>query len=142
VPPDMSVLAKARTYERGFPWFIFDIFTQYQENGVDYITALLQGYEKAPAGFKLPPNTHYNKYFPGHAILMPKPLQDGQVSYTDGTSATLENYAKDISAFLMWAAEPHMVERKRLGFMVMIFLVVFTGLLYFTKKRVWSDVHA
>ena len=63
----MSVLAKARSYERGFPWFVFDIVTQYQEQGADYIAALLTGYEDPPAGFKLPEGGHYNEYFPGHA---------------------------------------------------------------------------
>jgi ubiquinol-cytochrome c reductase cytochrome b/c1 subunit len=67
-PPDMSVLAKARTYERGFPWFIFDIFTQYQEQGPDYIVAILHGYEDAPKGSQLPPGAHYNKYFPGTLV--------------------------------------------------------------------------
>jgi len=71
VPPDFSVIAKARTYERGFPWFVIDIFTQYQEQGPDYITALLKGYEQAPPGFALPQGSQYNKYFPGHAIAMP-----------------------------------------------------------------------
>jgi ubiquinol-cytochrome c reductase cytochrome b/c1 subunit len=138
LPPDFSVLAKARSYERGFPTFIFDIFTQYQEQGVDYIYALLHGYENAPQGFSLPAGTHYNKYFPGHALGMPKPIEDGRVEYTDGTPATLDNYAKDVAAFMMWAAEPHMEARKRIGFQVMIFLLVFTGLLYFAKKKVWS----
>jgi cytochrome c1 len=140
VPPDFSVIAKARTYERGFPWFVFDIFTLYQEQGVDYITALLKGYEQAPAGFALPQGTAYNKYFPGHAIGMPKPMEDGRVDYTDGAPATVDQYAKDLSAFLAWAAEPHMEARKRIGFQVMIFLVVFAGLLYFVKKKVWSGV--
>jgi cytochrome c1 len=140
VPPDFSVIAKARTYERGFPWFVFDIFTLYQEQGVDYITALLKGYEQAPAGFALPQGTAYNKYFPGHAIGMPKPMEDGRVDYTDGAPATVDQYAKDLSAFLAWAAEPHMEARKRIGFQVMIFLIVFAGLLYFAKKKVWSGV--
>ena len=140
VPPDFSVIAKARTYERGFPWFVFDIFTLYQEQGVDYITALLKGYEQAPAGFALPQGTAYNKYFPGHAIAMPKPMEDGRVDYTDGAPATVDQYAKDLSAFLAWAAEPHMEARKRIGFQVMIFLIVFAGLLYFAKKKVWSGV--
>ncbi len=88
-PPDMSVLAKARGYERGFPQFVIDIFTQFQEMGPDYIAAILTGYENPPADFKLPsPTTHYNKYFPGHAIGMPAPLSDGQVEYTDGTPTT------------------------------------------------------
>jgi ubiquinol-cytochrome c reductase cytochrome c1 subunit len=142
LPPDMSVLAKARGTEVGFPWFIVDAFTQYQEAGPDYIHAILTGYEEQPpAGFALPPGTQYNKYFPGHAIAMPKPLSDGQVEYTDGTPTTVDQYAKDISAFLMWAAEPKLDERKQLGFQVFIFLIVLTGLLYFTKRRVWHDVH-
>jgi cytochrome c1 len=142
LPPDMSVLAKARSHEAGFPRFIFDAFTQYQEAGPDYIHAILTGYEEQPpAGFVLSPGTQYNKYFPGHAIAMPKPLSDGQVEYTDGTPATVDQYAKDISAFLMWAAEPKLDERKRLGFQVFIYLIVLTGLLYFTKRRVWHDVH-
>ena len=140
LPPDMSVLAKARSVERGFPWFIFDAFTQYQEDGPDYIHAILNGYEDPPAGFTLPPGAQYNKYFPGHAIGMPKPLSDGQVEYTDGTPTTVDQYGRDIGAFLMWAAEPKLDERKRLGFQVFVFLIVLTGLLYFTKKKVWYEV--
>ncbi len=113
---------------------------QYQEDGPDYIHAILNGYTDAPAGFTLPPGGQYNKYFPGHAIGMPKPLSDGQVEYTDGTPATVDQYGRDVAAFLMWAAEPTLDARKRLGFQVMIFLIVFTGLLYFTKKRVWHAV--
>ena len=140
-PPDMSVLAKARGYERGFPWFIFDVFTQYQEEGVDYMAALLQGYEEAPQGVHIPQGAYYNKYFPGHTIAMPPPLAtNGQVEYTDGTPADLQHYAQDISAFLMWAAEPNLVTRKRIGLQVMIVLIVLAGLLYFTKKQVWSQV--
>ncbi len=141
VPPDLSLITKARTYERGFPWFVFDIFTLYQEQGVDYLRALLLGYEDPPGNFPLPPGTHYNRYFPGNAIAMANPLTDGQVEYTDGTPATVQNYASDVSAFLQWAAEPHMEARKRTGFQVMIFLIVFAGMLYFVKKRVWSGVH-
>jgi ubiquinol-cytochrome c reductase cytochrome b/c1 subunit len=138
VPPDLSLIPKARGYERGFPWFIFDIFTQYQEAGPDYVTALLQGYENPPSDFQMPQGAHYNKYFPGHALQMPPPLTPGQVEYIDGTPADLEHYAQDVTAFLQWAAEPHLLARKRLGLQVMIFLIVFAGLLYFTKKKVWS----
>jgi cytochrome c1 len=142
LPPDMSVLAKARGYEAGFPWFIFDAFTQYQEDGPDYIHAILVGYvDPPPAGATLAPGTQYNKYFPGNAIAMPKPLSDGQVEYTDGTPATVDQYGKDLAAFLMWAAEPTLDARKRLGFQVSLFLIALTGLLYFTKKRIWHDVH-
>jgi cytochrome c1 len=142
LPPDLSVIAKARTYERGGLWFLLDVITQYQEQGPDYITALLQGYEEAPKGFNLPSGTNYNKYFPGHAIGMPAPLSDGQVTYDDGAPATLAQYSKDVTAFLMWTAEPHMEARKRMGFQVMIFLLVFAVMLYFTKKKVWASVHA
>ena len=141
-PPDMSTLAKARTYSRGFPWFLIDMVTQYQEQGPYYIAAILKGYkDPPPANFKLPPGGHYNEYFPDHNIAMPQPLQDGQVTYDDGSPQTLEQYSKDIAAFLVWVAEPHMVQRKRVGFQVMIFLIVLSGLLYFTKKKVWSAVH-
>ena len=141
VPPDMSVIAKARGYERGFPRWVGDVFTQYQEQGVDYITALLRGYKDSPpAGGNIPSGSFYNEYFPGHAIAMPPPLTDGRVEYTDGAPATVEQYAKDISAFLMWTAEPHLEARKRIGMQVFIFLVVLSGLLYFTKKKVWHAV--
>jgi cytochrome c1 len=142
VPPDFSVLAKARGYERGFPWFIFDMFIQYQEHGVDYIHALMVGYkEKPPAGVTLPAGSFYNEYFPGHAIAMPPPLSDKRVDYTDGSPNTVDQYAKDVAAFMMWAAEPHLEARKRIGFQVMIFLLVLSGLLYFTKKKVWANAH-
>lgn len=141
-PPDLSVMAKARTYERGFPWFLIDIVTQYQEQGVDYIVALMNGYVDKPANVSIPEGSNYNRYFPGHAIGMPKPLSDGQVAYTDGTPTTVDQYARDVSAFLMWTAEPHMEARKRLGLQVMVFLLIFSVMLYFTKKKVWADVHA
>jgi cytochrome c1 len=141
LPPDMSVIAKARTYERGFPWFVIDMFTQYQEQGPDYLVALLTGYRDKPADFQMPSETmQYNTYFPGHAIAMPNPLSNDRVTYDDGAPQTVEQYAKDVSAFLMWVAEPHLVARKRLGFQVIIFLLVFAGLLYFTKKKVWHEV--
>jgi len=135
------VIAKGRGYERGFPQWIGDLFTQYQEHGVDYITALLKGYENAPpAGVTMAPGAMYNKYFPGHGIAMPPPLSDNRVAYTDGAPKTVDQYSRDVSAFLMWAAEPHLEARKRLGLQVMIFLIVFGGLLYFTKKKVWREI--
>jgi ubiquinol-cytochrome c reductase cytochrome b/c1 subunit len=141
-PPDLSLIAKARGYERGFPQFIFDAFIQFQEKGPNYIDALLQGYEeKPPAGFNLPEGSHYNKIFPGHAIKMPKPLSDGQVTYDDGSPATVQQYAKDVAAFLMWTAEPHLEARKRLGLQVMVFLIALSLLLYFTKRKVWANAH-
>jgi ubiquinol-cytochrome c reductase cytochrome b/c1 subunit len=141
LPPDLSLIAKARSYERGFPWFIFDFFTQFQEQGPNYISALLQGYEKTPQGVTLPEGTYYNKYFPGHAIKMPQPLTKGQVTFDDGSPATLEQYAHDVATFLMWAAEPKMEARKQLGYQVFVFLIIFAGLMYFTKKKVWAEAH-
>ncbi len=138
-PPDFSLLAKARAPERGFPTFIFDIFTLYAENGPDYIYSLLTGYQDAPAGVEVAEGSHYNPYFiAGNALAMANPLSDDVVTYDDGTPGTVDQYAKDVSAFLMWAAEPHLVERKELGFKVMIFLLIFAGLLYLTKKKVWA----
>ncbi|MBN9052906.1 cytochrome c1 [Shinella sp. PSBB067] len=140
-PPDMSLLAKARGITRGFPQFVFDIFTQYQEGGPDYIYSLLTGYdEEVPANIELAEGTHYNPYFAGAAALaMAKPISDDQVTYDDGAPQTVDQYARDVSAFLMWAAEPHLEERKRTGFMVMVFLVIFTGLIYLTKKSVYAN---
>ena len=143
-PPDFSVLAKARTYVRGFPTFIFDMFTQYQEQGPDYIHALMVGYEEPPAGVTLLPGQNYNKYMPGHLIAMPKPLSDGQVEYPKGPDGkspvpeTVDQYARDVAAFMVWMAEPHLEARKRMGMQVMLFLVAFSLLLYYTKKKVWS----
>jgi cytochrome c1 len=140
VPPDLSVIVKARGYDRGFPWWVADFFMQYQEHGADYLVALLKGYADAPAGSTPPPGTFYNKYFPGHFLAMPPPLTDGRVEYTDGTPTTIDQQARDVTAFLAWAAEPHMEARKRIGLQVIVFLLVFAGLLYFTKKKVWKDV--
>jgi ubiquinol-cytochrome c reductase cytochrome b/c1 subunit len=142
LPPDLSLITKARSYERGFPQFIFDFFSQFQEQGPNYVSAILQGFEdKPPAGVTIPDGTYYNKYFPGHAIKMPKPLSDGQVTFDDGAPATVPQYAHDVTTFLMWAAEPHMDERKRIGMQVFVFLLLFAGLMYFTKKKVWANAH-
>ncbi len=140
LPPDMSLLAKARGITRGFPQFIFDMFTQYQEGGPDYIHSLLTGYEEPPAGTQVPEGGHYNPYFANASSLaMPKPINDDQVTYDDGSPQTVDQYARDVSAFLMWTAEPHLEERKRTGFMVMVFLLIFTVLIYLTKKSVYAN---
>ena len=135
-PPDMALLAKARKYERGFPGFVFAALPglEYQEVGADYIHAILNGYTK-------PDDPQWNLYYPGHKIAMPQPITDGAVDYKDGTAPTLANYSKDIAAFLTWAAEPNLDERKRIGLRVMIFLIVLAILLYFTKKRIWEQAH-
>ncbi len=121
-PVDLSVIAKARV------------------GGPDYLYALLTGYTDPPEGFELTEGLNYNKAFPGHQIAMLEPITAEQVEYTDGTAPTLENYAKDVSAFLMWAAEPTLEERHRVGFRVMIYLILLTGILYLAKRRVWSKV--
>jgi len=141
-PPDFSLIAKARAVERGFPTFVFDVFTQYAESGPDYIHALLTGYElEPPEGMEIAEGTHYNPYFiAGKSLAMAQPITDGQVTYDDGSPETLEQYSRDVSAFLMWAAEPHMEDRKKTGFRVIIFLLIFAGLVYLTKRKVWSDV--
>ena len=123
LPPDLSVIAKAR------------------EGGPDYIYSLLTGYEKPPAGFHMTQGMQYNKAFPGHQIAMPPPLFDGAVPYTDGTKPTVKNYAKDVSAYLMWAAEPKLEERYKLGARVMAFLIVFAVIMYLSKRAVWARLH-
>jgi ubiquinol-cytochrome c reductase cytochrome c1 subunit len=133
-PPDMDLIAKSLKYERGFPTFIFDVFTAYQEMGADYIYAIMNGYTK-------PDDPTWNLYYPGHKIAMPQPLTDGVVKYEDGTPGTVPNYAKDVAAFLTWTAEPTLDERKKIGFRVIIFLIVLSSLLYLTKKKIWADAH-
>ncbi|WP_394886505.1 cytochrome c1 [Mesorhizobium sp. AaZ16] len=141
-PPDFSLIAKARGVERGFPRFVFDIFTQYAEGGPDYIHALLTGYDQEPpAGMEIAEGTYYNPYFiSSKSLAMAPPLSDGQVTYDDGSPETVDQYARDVAAFLMWAAEPHLETRKQTGFSVMAFMVLFTGLVYLTKRRIWAGV--
>ena len=141
-PPDFSLIAKARGITRGFPQFVFDIFTQYQEGGPDYIYSLLTGYdEEKPAHIEVGEGTHYNPYFANAAALaMAKPISDDQVTYDDGSPQTVDQYARDVASFLMWAAEPHLEDRKRTGFRVIIFLILFAGLVYVAKRSIWSDV--
>ena len=152
-PPDMSLLAKARSYERGFPGFILDMLplTAYQEKGVDYIYSLLvNGYTAPPAGFELPEGSNYNAIYPGHKIAMANPLNllfdektnkpSDPAYYADKTPFTREQAARDVTAFMMWTAEPKLEERKRLGFRVMIFLGVFAALLFLVKRKVWAGL--
>jgi ubiquinol-cytochrome c reductase cytochrome c1 subunit len=150
LPPDFSVLAKARGVTDPFPTWVFNYFTGYQEGGADYIHALLNGYheevpETAPEGFELAEGKYYNDYFPGHAIGMAPPLADGSVSYVPGEDGvevpqTLEQYSTDVAAFMMWMAEPHLVSRKQTGFVVLLFLALFAGLMYATKRKLWAGI--
>ena len=148
-PPDLSLIAKARAINRGFPTFVFDLFTQYQETGPDYVHSLLTGYQDAPAGVEVPEGLSYNPYFISAPYLaMPPPLSDDLVKYAQNADETdvndvpqtVDQYASDVTAFLMWAAEPHLVERKATGFTVMVFLIIFAGLVYYTKKKVWAAI--
>lgn len=146
LPPDLSVMAKARGVVDPFPWWITNYFTGYSEGGPDYIHALLTGYhEEAPGDFELAEGKYYNEVFPGHAIGMAPPLFDEMIAYEpneDGVTVplTAEQYATDVSAFLMWMAEPHLVSRKETGFRVLLFLVLFAGLMWATKRRLWSGI--
>jgi ubiquinol-cytochrome c reductase cytochrome c1 subunit len=140
-PPDLSVIDKARAADRGLFQSIVDFFTGYQESGPDYVHALLTGFSDPPPGIQVPRGTYYNPYFLSAVSLkMPPPLMDGLVKYSDGSPMTADQYARDVAAFLMWTAEPHLVDRKEIGFRVFIFLIVFAGLMYASKRRVWSTV--
>jgi ubiquinol-cytochrome c reductase cytochrome c1 subunit len=139
-PPDFSLLAKARYVERGFPQFIFDIFTAYNESGPNYIYSLLTGYQDPPADHEVAEGNYYNPYFAGgSALAMAAPLFDEMITYDDGSPETVDQYSQDVAAFLMWAAEPHMEERKQTGFMVIMFLLIFSSLLYLTKKSIFAN---
>ena len=129
-PPDLSVIVKAREY------------------GPDYIYGLLTGYvpydKLTPAQIKefdVKKDDYFNKYFPGHKIAMAPPLADDKVTYADGTKATVDQEAADVTEFLAWAAEPHMEDRKRTGVRVILFLLALAGLMYAVKRMVWADKH-
>ena len=123
-PPDMSVLAKARS------------------GGVDYIYSVLLGYEDPPSGVTLDDGVYYNKYMYGNNIKMAQPLSDGLIEYTDGTIASEEQMAKDVSTFLMWAAEPHLEARHKMGFKAILYLIILTILVYFSMKKIWSRIES
>jgi len=150
LPPDFSVLAKARGVTDAFPFWIFNYFTGYSEGGPDYIHALMTGYHEevpstAPEGFELAEGKYYNDYFPGHAIGMGPPLSDGLIAYTpaEGEAAvpeTVDQYSQDVAAYMMWMAEPHLAGRKQTGFVVLLFLILFAGLMYGTKRQIWKGI--
>lgn len=122
-PPDLSLIGKAR------------------KDGANYVYALLTGYTEPPHDIEVVEGKHYNKYFPGHWISMAAPITDGMITYSNGESATVEQAAYDVVNFLSFAAAPEMIERKRLGVQVILFLIVFAGLMYAVKKKIWKDVH-
>ena len=122
-PPDLSLMVNTRV------------------SGADYLYGLMTGYGTPPANMVMQDGMNYNKYFTGHQIAMPQPLQDGQVTYADGTTASVEQMARDVTTFLAWTANPELVERKQIGVRVILFLLLMTGLTYAVKRKVWSDVH-
>ena len=121
-PPDLSLIIKARS------------------DGANYLHALLTGYVDAPAEQKVPDGMYFNKYYPGKLIGMPQPLYEDGVEYADGTKATPNQMAKDVTAFLAWASEPEMEDRKRLGISVILFLLVLTILSYLAMKQIWAPI--
>lgn len=127
-PPDLSLIVKARPH------------------GADYIYGVLTGYKDAPHEFvehngELQQGQNYNEYMPGHIIAMAKPLSEGMVAYEDEAPQTVEQYSKDVSHFLKWASDPYMEDRKRIGLRVLLFLLVFAGVMYAYKRKVWSELH-
>ena len=122
VPPDLSLMAKARA------------------GGPDYLYALLVGYDEPPADVEMNEGLNYNHYFPGFQIAMAQPLDDDAVEYADGTEASLDQMSRDVSAFLMWTAEPMLEERKQTGIKVILFLIVLSAMFYAIKRKVWADV--
>ena len=123
-PPDMSVLIKARS------------------GGANYIYSVILGYEDPPSGVTLDDGVYYNKYMYGNYIKMAKPLTEGAVEYSDGTKTTEEQMAKDVTTFLMWAAEPHLEARHKMGFRAIIYLFIITVLVYFSMKKLWSRIES
>ena len=121
-PPDLSLIVKARP------------------DGANYLHALLTGYVDAPADKKVPDGMYYNKYYSGNLIGMPQPLYADGVEYADGTKATPDQMAKDVTAFLAWASEPELEKRKSLGVTVMLFLLLLTILSYLAMKQIWAPI--
>ena len=123
-PPDLSLMTKARP------------------DGSNYVYSLLTGYsDNIPKGWVKPDTLYYNPYFHSVNIAMPPPLAaDGQVTYADGSAATVDQYAKDVTAFLTWTAEPKLENRKETGVAVILFLTVLTGLGYLAYRKVWADL--
>ena len=118
----MSVLVKARP------------------GGSNYIYSVLMGYEEAPTGMVLDDGVYYNKYMIGNKIKMSAPLSDGIVEYSDGTNATVDQMAKDVTTFLSWTAEPELEERHKTGVKVIIYLILLTILVYLSMKKIWSRI--
>lgn len=128
IPPDQSLIVKARHHG---PEYMYSLLTGYQEQPA----ALLKKYPDVKTGEGL----YYNPYFPNLNLAMAPPLTDGQVSYADGTKASVSQMAQDVTAFLTWAAEPKMENRKLAGWASMAYLLIFTGLAYAAYRTIWAD---
>jgi ubiquinol-cytochrome c reductase cytochrome c1 subunit len=147
LPPDLSNIAKARNVHNSAFWpvhiwlMLKDIATGYQEGGADYLYGLLTGYHDAPAGVKVADGMYYNAAFPGHQIAMAPPMaKDAFQTYADG-SGSLEKNAADVAAFLTWASDPSLNSRKSTGWVVLLYLLITTILLWLGKKRIWASAH-
>jgi ubiquinol-cytochrome c reductase cytochrome c1 subunit len=150
LPPDLSLIVRARSVHNEAPWYLHwlhmarDVALAHQDGGADYVFGLLTGYkDEPPAGFELAEGKYYNVMFPGHQISMPPPLsKDGVIEYQPdaGAKASFEQNAKDVTAFLAWAADPSLDARKEIGWQVLLYLVITTLLLYIAKRRIWSRV--
>jgi len=123
LPPDLSVISKARV------------------NGANHLYNLLLGYTEPPENFEVAEGMYYNKWMNGNQIAMAPPLDEGYVDYDDGTENTLPQLAEDLVTFLVWSAEPELEARKNLGIKVILFFIIFGIVVYFTKRRLWRDVH-
>lgn len=135
LPPDLSVIVKAR------------------EGGADYVYSLMTGFAPPPPGLTVPNGLNYNNAFHGDVsgqwsgdaehvpeggfLAMKAPLAPDKVSFDDGTASTVDQQARDVAAFLTWASDPKQIERKQMGFWVLIYLVVLAGLVYASYRRVW-----
>jgi ubiquinol-cytochrome c reductase cytochrome c1 subunit len=128
IPPDQSLIIKARHHG---PEYMYSLLTGYQEQPA----SLLKKYPDVKTGEGL----YYNPYFPNLNLAMAPPLTDGQVSYADGTKSSVDQMAKDVTAFLTWAAEPKMENRKLAGWASMAYLLIFTGLAYAAYRTIWAD---
>lgn len=149
LPPDLSLIVKARSLESHAPWYshwfwmLWDIARGYQEGGADYVFAILTGYSDPPADMQVPDGMQYNVAFPGHQLAMAPPLgKDNFIEYQAdaGAKGSLDQNARDIAAFLSWTSDSNLDARKRLGWQVLLYLLVTTLILYAAKKRVWSGL--
>jgi ubiquinol-cytochrome c reductase cytochrome c1 subunit len=133
-PPDLSLVVKAR---EGHAPYIYSILMGYDEK----VPLQVANAEGKMEKFELAAGQNFNPWFAGNKIAMAKQLTDGRIDYQDGTKATADQMARDVTAFLMWAAEPKLEERRHMGVNVLLFLGVLIGLTYISYKRIWKDVH-